>query len=46
VVTLNEDTPFTFTPANFGFADPVRHAANNLLAVRITTLPLAGTLAC
>jgi hypothetical protein len=43
VVTL-EDTPYTFTAADFGFSDPQDSLANNLLAVRITTLPSAGPL--
>jgi hypothetical protein len=43
VVTL-EDTPYTFTAADFGYSDPQDSPANNLLAVRISTLPLAGTL--
>ncbi len=44
-VTTLEDTPYTFTAADFGFSDPNDTPANNLLAVEITTLPGAGTLA-
>ncbi len=44
-VTTLEDTPYTFTAADFGFTDPNDTPANNLLAVEITTLPGAGTLA-
>jgi hypothetical protein len=47
-VTTNEDIPYTFATADFGFTDPVDAAsgggANSLLAVKITTLPSAGTL--
>src|SRR5204862_409179 len=43
-VTTNEDTTYTLTTADFGFSDPNDAAANNLLAVKITTLPSAGTL--
>src|SRR5437588_812695 len=44
--TIQEDTPFTFSTADFAFTDandaPVM---NNLFGVDITTLPTAGTLA-
>jgi Calx-beta domain/Bacterial Ig domain len=43
-VTTNEDTVYTFTVPDFGFTDPNDSPANNLLAVKITTLPGAGTL--
>ncbi|WP_230182822.1 Ig-like domain-containing protein [Aquabacterium sp. CECT 9606] len=43
-VTTNEDTVYTFTAADFGFTDIQDSPANILLAVRITTLPGAGTL--
>ncbi|MEA3154342.1 MAG: hypothetical protein QOK44_1931, partial [Betaproteobacteria bacterium] len=43
-VTTNEDTPFVFNAAAFGFSDPSDTPTNNLLAVRITTLPSAGSL--
>ncbi|HEY8360379.1 MAG TPA: tandem-95 repeat protein, partial [Ramlibacter sp.] len=39
-LTTNEDTPRTFTTADFGFSDVDGHALNG---VRITTLPAAGT---
>jgi RHS repeat-associated protein len=38
------DTPYTFTPSDFGFSDPKDIPANNLLAVKISTLPTKGTL--
>jgi co-chaperonin GroES (HSP10) len=44
-VTTLEDTAYTFTAADFGFTDPNDSPANTLLAVKITTLPGAGTLA-
>ena len=40
-VTTNEDTAYTFTTADFGFSDA---DGNSLLAVKITTLPGAGSL--
>src|SRR6185436_18326159 len=43
-VTTLENTAYTFTASNFGFTDPNDSAANTLLAVKITTLPGAGTL--
>src|SRR6185369_6401586 len=47
-VTTLEDTAYTFTAADFGFTDPTDAAsvagANALTAVKITTLPGAGTL--
>jgi VCBS repeat-containing protein len=43
-VTTREDTAYPFTPADFGFTDPNDSSANSLLAVRITTLPGAGSL--
>ena len=43
-VTTLEDTAYTFTAADFGFTDPSDSPANTLLAVKITTLPAAGTL--
>ena len=42
-VSTNEDTAYTFTAGDFGFSDPNDSPANNLLAVKITTLPLVGT---
>src|SRR5436190_2212734 len=44
LVTTPEDTAFTFTAANFGFTDPNDSPANSLAAVKIATLPTAGTL--
>ncbi|MBL8043064.1 MAG: DUF4347 domain-containing protein [Nitrospira sp.] len=41
-VTINEDTTQTFTTANFGFSDV--DAGDSFSAVRIETLPTAGTL--
>ncbi len=43
-VTTNEDTAYTFSAADFGFSDPNDTPANTLNAVRISTLPGAGTL--
>ncbi len=43
-VTTLEDTPYTFSAADFGFSDPSDTPANALLAVEITTVPGAGTL--
>jgi hypothetical protein len=44
-VTTLEDTAYTFAAADFGFTDPGDSPANALNAVKITTLPGAGTLA-
>src|SRR6185436_18707230 len=43
-ITTLEDTAYTFTTADFGFTDPNDSPANTLLAVKITTLPAAGSL--
>ncbi len=43
-VTTNEDVAYTFTTADFGFTDPNDTPVNTLAAVKITTLPAAGTL--
>jgi len=47
-VTTLEDTGYAFTAADFGFTDPIDAAsasgANALAAVKISTLPTAGTL--
>ncbi|MFH1342272.1 MAG: tandem-95 repeat protein [Pseudomonadota bacterium] len=44
-ITASEDTSRVFTAADFGFTDPSDSSAPNALAaVRITTLPAAGTL--
>ena len=41
-VTTAEDTPYTFTAADFGFTDPNDSPANALSAVTITTIPGAA----
>ncbi len=41
-ITLLEDTPYTLTPADFGFSDV--DAGDALSAVRLDSLPAAGTL--
>jgi hypothetical protein len=41
-VTTLEDTAYTFSAADFGFSDANDSPANNLLAVKLTTLPSAG----
>jgi ELWxxDGT repeat protein len=43
-VTILADGTYTFTGADFGFRDPDNTPANTLLAVKIATLPTAGTL--
>jgi hypothetical protein len=43
-LTATEDTARTLTTADFGYADPLEDEANDLLAVKITSLPAAGTL--
>ena len=43
-VATNEDVDYTFTAGDFGFTDPNDTPANALAAVRITTLPAAGSL--
>ena len=43
-VTTNEDAAHVFTAADFGFTDPNDTPAQRAGAVRITTLPAAGTL--
>src|SRR4051794_20169917 len=43
-VTTNEDTQYTFGAADFGFTDPNDSPANALNAVKITTVPGAGSL--
>jgi len=42
--TILEDGSYSFAAANFGFTDPNDSPANTLLAVKITTLPIAGSL--
>ena len=41
-VSTNEDTPYVFTATDFGFSDAVE--GDDLVAVKITTLPAAGAL--
>ena len=43
-VITNEDTGYVFQVADFGFSDPNDSPANALLAVKIATLPVAGSL--
>jgi hypothetical protein len=43
-ITTLEDTAYTFSAADFGFSDSIDSPSNNLTAVKITTLPTAGTL--
>jgi hypothetical protein len=43
-VTLLEGSTYTFAAADFGFGDPNDTPPNNLQAVKVTTLPAAGTL--
>ena len=43
-VTIDEDTDYVFSAADFGFADPFDNPANNFAAVIIGSAPLAGTL--
>ena len=43
-VTFNEDATFTFAAADFGFSDPNDTPADSFSRVKITTLPVAGTL--
>src|SRR6185312_6517886 len=45
VITTAEDTSFTLAAADFGFTDSSDAPANTLSAVKITTLPTAGSLA-
>jgi len=43
-VTTLEDNPYTFSRTDFGFSDANDNPANNFLAVKVTTLPAAGTM--
>jgi len=43
-VTTLEDTPYIFKTTDFGFTDSSDMPANTLLAVKMTTLPTAGSL--
>src|SRR5262249_28049157 len=40
--TINQDAPYIFATADFGFTDPNDSPANNFAAVNITTLPTPG----
>src|SRR5205085_10221299 len=42
-VTTLEDAAYTFSTGDFGFTDPSDTAANALLAVKVTTVPAAGS---
>ena len=42
--TILEDASHIFSTADFGFSDPSDSPAKNLLAVKISTLPTAGSL--
>ncbi|RJF96743.1 DUF4347 domain-containing protein [Noviherbaspirillum cavernae] len=44
VVTVYENMSHVFTVADFGFSDSSDSPANGLLAIKITTLPTAGSL--
>ena len=43
-ITTLENTSYTFATSDFGFSDPNNSPPNNFLAVKISTLPAAGTL--
>lgn len=43
-VTKFENTAYTLTTANFGFTDPSDVPANAFAGLKVTTLPLVGTL--
>ncbi len=43
-ITTLEDTVYAFAAADFGFSDPNDTPANALLAVKVSTLPVLGTL--
>jgi hypothetical protein len=43
-VTTLEDTDYVFSVADFGFGDPSDTPANQLLAIKVGTLPVAGAL--
>src|SRR5690606_29494337 len=43
-ITAEEDSTYTFSVDDFGFSDPDDDPANKFLAVKITSLPLLGTL--
>src|SRR5207249_9474430 len=44
-VTTLEDVPYTFMVQDFGFTDPHDSPANSLQALKIASVPTAGTLA-
>ena len=44
-ITMLEDATYTFTMADFGYSDPNDTPPNVFIAVKITTVPGAGTLA-
>jgi Putative Ig domain len=44
VVTLQEDQPYTFRAADFGFTDPDDTPPDRFSGVTLTSLPAAGTL--
>ncbi len=44
-VTVRQGGTYTYAASDFGFTDPYDNPANALLAVKVTTLPLAGILA-
>jgi hypothetical protein len=44
LATIDEDTSFTFSPANFGFTDPNDSPGNSFLSVVINTPPTGGSL--
>ena len=43
-LTIVQNQPYTIVTTDFGFTDPNDMPANNLSAVKITTLPTAGHL--
>lgn len=43
-ITILEDTPYLLKTSDFGFTDPTDVPANSLLAVKIKTVPLLGSL--
>jgi ELWxxDGT repeat protein len=43
-VTTKEDTPYSFSAADFGFSDPNDNPSNALFAVKISSLPASGAL--
>ncbi len=43
-ITITENTPYTFSVADFGFTDPNDSPADGFQSVTITALPLDGTL--